>query len=468
MVIAFPTTGRKENFDVQLKLIANAYAHAPNEIRSTMIVIMDSASKEYGVSTVIEKIEGCWDRQIANAINGIIVENTLKPAVFGYLLGKLLAHEDEQARELAESSIPLSPTPSDDESSRAVAAGKALMLNAKDGGWSVVWPAAQRNNDFGKALFEKVVSAGEHRQKIVAPDLTESELADFYIWLVRNYPHSEDPDALRGYGAYDVTPRHLLGRWRDSILSRLEHFGSYIACEEIRRIAREFPELDWLKWVLHSAQANTRRNTWEAPEPREILQMAIDSKSGLVQSGEQLLRAINESLKQLETKLQSGTAAAWELWDEKPICKPKREERLAQKVEAHLNETLTCRGIVANREVVVRRGRTDIHVDAVRKSPDGDVYDRVTVIIEVKGCWHRDLKTAMNTQLVARYLSENQCDYGLYLVGWFICDQWASESRKSRTPKWSLQEAQAFFDEQAKQCSRDGKLTKAFVLNAAL
>jgi hypothetical protein len=196
------------------------------------------------------------------------------------------------------------------------------------------------------------------------------------------------------------------------------------------------------------------------------MQLARDSRSGLVQSGEQLLRAVTESLTQLDAKLQAG-AAAHELWNENPICKPKDEMRLAQKVEAHLNETLTPRGVVANREVVVRRGRTDIHVDAVKKSADGDVYDRITVIIEVKGCWHRELKKAMNTQLLGRYLVDSRSNYGLYLVGWFICDQWALELR-GRTPKWNLKEAQAFFDEQAKQCSKDGKVIKAFVLNASL
>jgi hypothetical protein len=391
----------------------------------------------------------------------------LKPRAVAYLLGKLLVHDGERARTLAESYIQFSASPTDEDLSRAVAAGRALILNTRDGDWSVLWHVIQHNNDFGRRLVEDVAyHAGQRAGGVTPPDLSENELANLYIWLTRNYPHAEDPRYRTGFGSYTMTPRRLVASWRDSTLSRLEELGTTKSCEEIRRLAREFPELVWLKWVLRRAQETARRNTWEAPKPSEIMQLARDSRSGLVQSGEQLLRAVIESVKQLEIRLQAG-AAAHELWNEDPICKPKDENRLAQKVEAHLNETLTPRGVVANREVVVRRGRTDIHVDAVKKSAHGDVHDRITVIIEVKGCWHRDLKKAMNTQLLGQYLADSRSDYGLYLVGWFLCDQWALEFR-GRTPNWNLHEAQAFFDAQAKQCSKDGKVIKAFVLNASL
>ncbi len=284
------------------------------------------------------------------------------------------------------------------------------------------------------------------------------------MWLERNYPHSEDPEFRPGI-AYDVTPRHLVGRLRDSILQRLEKFGSRDSCAQIQRIAAEFPELDWMKWVLQSAQSETRRATWTAPTPSEILKHVSDPNSGLVQSGEQLLRVVCESLTELDEKLRAG--ASHELWNEEPDCRPKREDRLTQKVAAHLRETLERRGVVANREVKVRRGFTDIHVDAVRKDQEG--YDTVTVIIEVKGCWHPRLMKAMEAQLINQYLADSRCDHGIFLVGWFSCDQWSpNDSRKNKTPNWSLSEAQAFFKNQAAKLSIGGKVIESFVLNTAL
>ncbi len=129
--------------------------------------------------------------------------------------------------------------------------------------------------------------------------------------------------------------------------------------------------------------------------------------------------------------------------------------------------------LIINREVEIHRGeRTDIHVDAVVRGSNGKIYDSVSVIIEVKGCWYTKdnvLDTAMRTQLVDRYLRDNRCQHGLYLVGWFNCDQWDDDDyRKKGCPKCSIGEAQKEFDAQADKLSQQGTRIKAFVMNTAL
>jgi hypothetical protein len=152
---------------------------------------------------------------------------------------------------------------------------------------------------------------------------------------------------------------------------------------------------------------------------------------------------------------------------------------------------LKSRGIIANREVELRRGfrckpeertdihvdavggnpgeRTDIHVDAVIQLPTGETYDCITVIIEVKGYWHEHLQTAMKSQLVHRYLADNACKYGLYLIGWFSCPQWDSEdSRNKKIPQKNIDEAKIHFDRQAEMLSTSGNVVRAYVMNTAL
>lgn len=136
---------------------------------------------------------------------------------------------------------------------------------------------------------------------------------------------------------------------------------------------------------------------------------------------------------------------------------------------------LKSRGIIINREVELRRGsggdpgeRTDIHVDAVIKLPNGN-YDSITVIIEVKGCWHQDLQTAMESQLVNRYLADNTCNYGMYLIGWFNCTQWDSNDlRSKKAPGITIDEARVQFDSQAKLLSSSSKVVRSYVMNTAL
>jgi hypothetical protein len=95
--------------------------------------------------------------------------------------------------------------------------------------------------------------------------------------------------------------------------------------------------------------------------------------------------------------------------------------------------------------------------------------DVVRAIIETKGCWNRDLRTAMGEQLVGRYLKDNECQHGLYLVGWFLCDRWdGTDRRKGQTPKMAIGEMQEELDRQSASLSRDGVNVRAVVLNTAL
>jgi hypothetical protein len=75
----------------------------------------------------------------------------------------------------------------------------------------------------------------------------------------------------------------------------------------------------------------------------------------------------------------------------------------------------------------------------------------------------------MSTQLAGRYLKDNNCQHGLYLVGWFLCEQWdGSDRRKKQTPKTDIAEIQKELDQQAETLSAGEMHVRALVLNTAL
>lgn len=127
-----------------------------------------------------------------------------------------------------------------------------------------------------------------------------------------------------------------------------------------------------------------------------------------------------------------------------------------------------------NREVEIHRGeRTDVHVNAVSKPPRDGIYDSVTVILEVKGCWHKELWNAMETQLVGQYMTNNACKAGIYVVGWFNCIHWCSQDQKTKKLTKELlamdiSQAQGRLDAQANILSSGGYFLKAMVLNTGL
>ncbi len=145
-------------------------------------------------------------------------------------------------------------------------------------------------------------------------------------------------------------------------------------------------------------------------------------------------------------------------------------------MKRHLQEDLGRRSVVVNREVVIRHGegaarkeRTDIHVDALLRGPRTEEYGSVTVIIEAKGNWYRQLYREMEAQLAGRYLRKNHYKHGLHLVGWFNCPQWDEEDPKYKTamgrdPRKTLRKLES----KAAELSRGELRVEPLIINAAL
>jgi hypothetical protein len=394
----------------------------------------------------------------------------------GYLLEELLEHNYAPAKDFVKSLITYPLASTEEARKRGITASQVLMKNATSDLWSVFCSTLQQDNSFGREVLESTTS---HNLRGEFFDLTEKQIADFYIWLTQEYPHDEDP-VFNSPEAHCVGIRESISMMRDSIMVRLREWGTPQACQEVQRIANQFPELDWLKITLFDAQKNKRTKTWQPSTPAEIFKLVSDRNKRLVNDGNELLEVLIESLQRLETELQGETPAVRDIWDQvgsqPDTFKPVNENTFSDYVKRFLDRDLKQKGIIANREVELRPSqggasgeRTDIHVDAVVKNTNGEVYDSITVIIEVKGCWHKELSTAMETQLVNRYLQDNTCQHGLYLIGWFNCPQWdISDSRKGKSPKITLEGAKQQYAQQAETLSQFGHKVKTFVLNSAL
>jgi hypothetical protein len=113
----------------------------------------------------------------------------------------------------------------------------------------------------------------------------------------------------------------------------------------------------------------------------------------------------------------------------------------------------------------------DIQVDAVVPGSTSPPMQICSVVVEIKGCWNRGLRTAMQTQLVDRYLRDNACRHGLYVVGWFMCENWDSADSRRRNVPWpTLEQATAELDTQAQTLTNSigaGEV-RAYVLDCAL
>lgn len=484
IIIAYPSTFIETNTDKQQyrQLVYLAYSNAKDKSIKTLLKLIDKENIEGEYLLTIYKFENCWDDKLKSVILEKIEDHQLKPTILEKLSQELIHNDCTEVIKFIKSLIKTFHSRNNQEEKKdKILTATKLLINdvlskCQDSeGWELVWQIIQQDAQFGREIVENLHYSSNREFDL---NLTETQLADFYIWLVQQYPYDEDPIHQ---GVYCVGVRDEVISLRNNVLSQLRDTKTIQGCQEIERIIGVFPKLSWLKQYLYDAQKNFRLNNWQPLTPKQLFQLIDDSRKRLVNDGNQLLEVLIESLQRLENELQGETPAVRDIWDKtksKPLLwKPVNENEFSDYVKRFLDRDLDLKqkGIIANREVELRPSqgnakgeRTDIHVDAIIKS-NGKISDCITVIIEVKGCWHEELNEAMETQLVDRYLKDNTCKHGLYLIGWFNCPQWDNQDyRKRKTPKITLEEAKAKFDQQAKDLSVSGINVKAFVLNTAL
>ena len=422
IILAYHTPSGPETETPHRELVKLAYERAPDEIIQTLLILIDKENVAHSHIFIIDKVLDCWDTRIAAALLEKVGDEALKPDSMEVLLKHLLEHQVAEAKSYAESPVQLPIIT--ERWGKAVSAAKVLILHAAIAAGLPSGRPCNRDPDFGRQVALAVAHRADERlHPTVSQRLNEDQLTDLYVWLTQQFPYSQDPRREGGL----VSARESASEWRDGILHNLKARGTVEACDSIRRIMDEFPQLTWLKWQLLEAEEMTRRLTWNPITAADILKLASDRDARLVQNGDALLETVMESLKRLEAKLHGETPAIPFLWDksEKGTFRPKDEYALSDYVKLHLDQDLKEKGVICNREVQIHRGeRTDIHIDAVVPGHKAGSYGTVTVIIEVKGCWNSELDRAMEEQLLGRYLKDNLCQHGLYLVGWFNCDLW--------------------------------------------
>jgi len=356
---------------------------------------------------------------------------------------------------------------------KSIEAMEALCWSLNEHSWGKIW----KYTSVDAACFKKIVfhMAGLRSKEIAIDGLAERQLADLYLLVSQHYPHAKDPQIG---GAHTVTFRENISIWRDNtVLTTLKNKGSSSACSQLKRIMESMPDQKWLQYTWLEAVRIMRTSSWEPLSPAELLALARSNSKRIVRSESDLEEIILESLERYEIQLHGQTPTIRSLWDyqrKERSWTPADENPMSDNIAAYLRRELEEQEIIVNREVEIRPARgnesgqdTDFLIEAF--PAEGPTNGAVQIIIEAKGCWHNELKTAMKTQLKDRYIKDNLCRTGIYLVGYFSCGSWAgSDDRKNRTPSMSLHEMRDLLRDQAKTLSDNTTSLTARVLDCRL
>jgi hypothetical protein len=477
IIVGYPAYGRRDDEEAQGRLAAEAYKHAPQEVLAWISELIAEQSRRDHPYFTTRLWSDFWDEQLTSTLMQAVRDPSIKVEVLDPILDNLLVRNSGEGRTYAVSLLGPNVPPEGPLRERSLVAARSLLTRAPDAGWPILWPLIRADPALGRDLLISVATSVEITGHAPFLDrLSEDNLADLYVWLSGQFPRHEDEEGFRSLG-----PRDFAARLRDGVLRHLTRRGTAASLGAIRRVAHQFPDLEWLSFAYLEAERMMLEKTWPPHEIAHLRALARDRQARLVESGDTLVEVVVDSVRRFERKLQGETPLSFMLWDKQSggRYRPKEEERLSDAIKQHLQEDLGGRAIVANREVVIRSGigkqsgeRTDVHVDAFTHGPRPGVYDRLTVIVEVKGGWNREVREAMRTQLRDRYLCDDACRHGLYVVGWFLCDQWdQSDDRRRESLRLlpsSISATQEFLESQAAELSGGGTNLTGLVINMAL
>ncbi|NER88956.1 hypothetical protein [Moorena sp. SIO3A2] len=276
VIIAFPLGNLdSDNF---LELVKIVYSKARDQVCKTLDILIDQENQQFDSISRIRIFKKCWDKHLSDFILDKAKNKSIKPSCMRDLLEELLKHGSneakEKAREYLQTLISLPLPLKKDERDRVMIALTLLFRYPTADRWSSIWSILEQEPNLGRDLIESVAYRYYSFPGHLELNLNEKQLADLYMWLVRQYPYHEDPDHSNGV-RYNVSPRDKVARLRDDILRQLENFGTPQACDQLERIFGKFPELRWLKQRLISARDTMRRKTWNALEPKDVIKTIL-------------------------------------------------------------------------------------------------------------------------------------------------------------------------------------------------
>lgn len=449
------------------RLLCIGYGRFPDTILAEAASLLRNPQRTHGASALTWAFGECWDQAARDLLAGTLPDNSVPHQVRVAVLRSMLENEDPAAAPAAFGWI----TNRANDGALANAAVQVLFQYGDADAITQLKSVLEVDHAFARAALLENASVMD-QQETTLWRMSIALQADLYLLLEELFPTADDPKHRRG-GDYEPTPRDHMATFRDGLIRQVAGSGSWEALDELERAAAAPQRLALPHLLWHEAERAALRATWSAPfEPRSVLEFASDTQRRILRSSEQLRDLVLEALGRLQRHLTVGGAVA-DLWSEwkvgqREVYRPKLELAFADYVKRFLDCDLRQYTILNNREVENRRGNeTDILVEYMDREGDG-VPRRLAVVIEVKGAWHRDLFTAMETQLAGRYLVDYQTHHGIYLVGWYQCNRWESTRRERRKPVGhTLDSLRQKLIDQASQLSNDKREVDAIVLDAA-
>ncbi|MCC9690160.1 hypothetical protein ACFY83_34750 [Streptomyces althioticus] len=374
-------------------------------------------------------------------------------------------------------SDPSNPATTPQARSRWLSAAHILLYSPA---LPALWPLVHRHlandtvaRDYIDCLGQRLVDHFPHQHQLAL--LTEEDLAELYLVLARHTAEETlDPPLRSGWAGDDHFGELLRG-----IPPLLQAKNTPQAAHQLRRMAAQTGL--WRLRHLARQTATAAAQSLHVPvTPPQLTALARQSHHRRWVSDEgHLLALVLEALSRFQDALHRPNGLRIALWNRSDASAaraewwPCWEEDLSDILASFLLQDIGGDRVVIDREVQLDRPglagkRTDIQIEVPAPPDSGN--DPVKLIIECKGCWNSTLSTALEHQLVDRYLHTPRTA-GILLTGYFDCERWTITKRRA-CPTAAHHTVEGINRHQRQQAqeqrSRKGVPVEAFTLDCTL
>ncbi|HVK54145.1 MAG TPA: hypothetical protein VM532_03855, partial [Burkholderiales bacterium] len=206
--------------------------------------------------------------------------------------------------------------------------------------------------------------------------------------------------------------RATFGPWRND-----ERFGNH---------------RDWFAQIYAEARQREADESW-TPAPPDELTSILDGKASLLRSDADLFTLLCDTIENdLTSMLRSDASLAPLLWSgtKKHGREPLDEKPLQTMVYGLLAALLRGRPLIGAREPEVFDAKKPDNRFSIPLD-DGHIAH---VPIEIKWAKHGEVWTAMDDQLIGKYMTASDDRFGVYIVGWAGTKWKAKEGPNGETP----------------------------------
>jgi hypothetical protein len=348
----------------------------------------------------------------------------------------------------------LDPTSAEESETTAIVAAVALLHERSSESWKEVSTFFNSRPDLVPRVLGEFAHGERWKRKADSDQggvagLKLREIGELVLFLFDAFPPSLDPPD--DGNAQRMGPSDSARLLRGQLLSWLGDQEELEAVESLRTLEQRYgKKYPWLRRPRARAERLYRQATWTPIPLRSVAEILVASGKRLIRSQQDAIDGIVAALIQYEDRLRRQSPNDLEdLWNlprgQSPT--PKEEERISEKLCTAIREYFRQYAVIADREVQIARrklsntsgGAPGSEVDIFCTVPSSGMShgDTIVVPVEVKLSHNRQVRTALRSQLVERYMRELGATHGVFAVVWMAAPTQGAAYR----PRWASMEA---------------------------